>query len=113
MDPDVPDELPSVENFLPTLPRDLRFAIELRHGGWMFSKSCRSFLICLHATMSRARSATADGYRARRCWNWWSRRRQTFSWAVDGAGPGDYRLFARAVSIVPRDLAIANGEATL
>jgi uncharacterized protein YecE (DUF72 family) len=36
MGPDfVPDELPSIETFLPTLPRDLRFAIELRHAGWM------------------------------------------------------------------------------
>src|SRR5947199_4066311 len=39
MGPDfVPDELPSIESFLPTLPRDLRFAIELRHGGWMRSE---------------------------------------------------------------------------
>jgi uncharacterized protein YecE (DUF72 family) len=35
MGPDfAPDELTSIENFLPTLPRDLRFAIELRHSGW-------------------------------------------------------------------------------
>jgi uncharacterized protein YecE (DUF72 family) len=39
MGPDfVPDELPSIESFLPTLPHDLRFAIELRHGGWMRSE---------------------------------------------------------------------------
>jgi len=39
MGPDfVPDELPAIESFLPTLPRDLRFAIELRHSGWMRSE---------------------------------------------------------------------------
>jgi uncharacterized protein YecE (DUF72 family) len=39
MGPDfVPDELPAIEAFLPTLPRDLRFAIELRHSGWMRSE---------------------------------------------------------------------------
>ena len=39
MGPDFgPDELPSIETFLPTLPDDLRFAIELRQEGWMRSK---------------------------------------------------------------------------
>jgi uncharacterized protein YecE (DUF72 family) len=39
MGPDfVPDELPAIESFLPTLPRDLRFAIEIRHSGWMRSE---------------------------------------------------------------------------
>jgi len=39
MGPDFgPDELPSIETFLPTLPDDLRFAIELRQGGWMRSE---------------------------------------------------------------------------
>lgn len=39
MGPDFePDELPSIEDFLPTLPRDLRFAIELRQRGWMRSE---------------------------------------------------------------------------
>jgi uncharacterized protein YecE (DUF72 family) len=32
------DELPAIETFLPTLPRDLRFAIELRQSGWMRSE---------------------------------------------------------------------------
>jgi len=36
MGPDfAPDELPSIEKFLPTLPSDLRFAIELRQSRWM------------------------------------------------------------------------------
>jgi uncharacterized protein YecE (DUF72 family) len=36
MGPDfAPDERSSIENFLPTLPRDIRFAIELRQSGWM------------------------------------------------------------------------------
>ncbi|MBV8544343.1 MAG: DUF72 domain-containing protein, partial [Acidobacteria bacterium] len=36
MGPDFePDELPALEKFLPTLPVDLRFAIELRQSGWM------------------------------------------------------------------------------
>jgi uncharacterized protein YecE (DUF72 family) len=38
MGPDFgPDELPAIEKFLPALPRDLRFAIELRQSGWMGS----------------------------------------------------------------------------
>jgi len=36
MGPDfAPDELPAIEKFLPTLPGDLRFAIELRQSRWM------------------------------------------------------------------------------
>jgi len=36
MGPDfAPDELPAIERFLPTLPSDLRFAIELRQSRWM------------------------------------------------------------------------------
>jgi uncharacterized protein YecE (DUF72 family) len=36
MGPDFgPDELPAIEAFLPTLPDDLRFAIELRQSRWM------------------------------------------------------------------------------
>jgi len=36
MGPDfAPDELPAIEHFLPTLPGDLRFAIELRQSRWM------------------------------------------------------------------------------
>src|ERR1051325_10092435 len=35
MGPDFgPDELPAIERFLPTLPRDVRFAIELRQSRW-------------------------------------------------------------------------------
>lgn len=38
MGPDfAPDELPAVEQFVATLPRDLRFAIELRQSRWMDS----------------------------------------------------------------------------
>lgn len=38
MGPDFgPDELPAIEKFLPALPDDLRFAIELRQSGWMRS----------------------------------------------------------------------------
>lgn len=32
-----PDELPALEQFLPSLPRDLRFALELRQSRWMRS----------------------------------------------------------------------------
>lgn len=40
MGPDfAPDELPAVERFLPTLPGDLRFAIELRQSRWMRSET--------------------------------------------------------------------------
>jgi len=36
MGPDfAPDEMPSLETFLPTLPGDVRFAIELRESRWM------------------------------------------------------------------------------
>src|ERR1044071_97243 len=36
MGPDfTPDELPSLAQFLPSLPHDLRFAVEVRHKGWM------------------------------------------------------------------------------
>ena len=30
-----PVELPALANLLPTLPRDIRFAVEFRHRGWM------------------------------------------------------------------------------
>lgn len=37
MGPDfAPDELPAIERFLPALPRDLRFAIEVRQSAWMY-----------------------------------------------------------------------------
>src|SRR6476619_4478444 len=36
MGPDFgPDELPAIETFLPSLPGDIRFAIELRQSRWM------------------------------------------------------------------------------
>jgi uncharacterized protein YecE (DUF72 family) len=36
MGPDfAPDEFPSLEQIVPLLPRDLRFAVEVRHSGWM------------------------------------------------------------------------------
>jgi uncharacterized protein YecE (DUF72 family) len=39
MGPDFePDELPALEMFLPTLPEDLRFAIEVRQSRWMTSE---------------------------------------------------------------------------
>jgi uncharacterized protein YecE (DUF72 family) len=35
MGPDfVPEELPALEQFIPTLPRDMRFAVEVRHSDW-------------------------------------------------------------------------------
>ena len=38
MGPDfAPDELPALEQFVPNLPRELRFAIELRQSRWMSS----------------------------------------------------------------------------
>lgn len=39
MGPDfAPDELPALERFLPILPRDVRFAVELRQSRWMAPK---------------------------------------------------------------------------
>jgi len=36
MGPDfAPEELPALEEFVPSLPRDLRFAVELRQSRWM------------------------------------------------------------------------------
>ncbi len=36
MGPDfAPDEMPALERFIPRLPRDLRFALEVRQGRWM------------------------------------------------------------------------------
>jgi uncharacterized protein YecE (DUF72 family) len=36
MGPDfAPDELPALERFLPALPRDVRFAVEVRQSGWI------------------------------------------------------------------------------
>lgn len=36
MGPDfAPDELPALERFVPRLPRDVRFAVEVRQGTWM------------------------------------------------------------------------------
>src|SRR5438067_7427601 len=36
MGPDfAPEELPALAEFLPALPRDLRFAVEVRQSGWM------------------------------------------------------------------------------
>jgi uncharacterized protein YecE (DUF72 family) len=31
----VPSELPAIAQFLPSLPRDIRFAVEFRHRGWI------------------------------------------------------------------------------
>ncbi len=31
----VPSELPALAQYLPTLPRDIRFAVEFRHKGWI------------------------------------------------------------------------------
>ena len=43
MGPDFgPDELPAIETFLPTLPGDLRFAIELRQSRWMRPSAAHS-----------------------------------------------------------------------
>lgn len=40
MGPDfAPEELPAVEQFLPTLPRDLRFAIEVRQSSWTHGRT--------------------------------------------------------------------------
>jgi uncharacterized protein YecE (DUF72 family) len=45
MGPDFgPDELPAIEMFLPTLPDDIRFAIELRQSRWM-SADVRPYLV--------------------------------------------------------------------
>jgi uncharacterized protein YecE (DUF72 family) len=40
MGPDfAPDELPAIEQFLPALPRDLRFAIEVRDSSWTHGRT--------------------------------------------------------------------------
>ena len=45
MGPDFePDELPAIETFLPTLPTDIRFAIEFRQSRWM-SADVRPYLM--------------------------------------------------------------------
>jgi uncharacterized protein YecE (DUF72 family) len=50
MGPDfAPDELPSLEQFLPTLPRDLRFAVEVRQGRWTRSDVLPHLLELLRA----------------------------------------------------------------
>jgi uncharacterized protein YecE (DUF72 family) len=50
MGPDfAPDELPSLEQFLPMLPRDLRFAVELRQSRWMGDDILPRLLELLHA----------------------------------------------------------------
>ena len=50
MGPDFgPEELPALEQFVPRLPRDLHFAIELRESRWMRSKVLSSVLELLTA----------------------------------------------------------------
>ena len=50
MGPDfAPDELPALEEFVPALPRDLRFAVELRRRGWMGGEVLRRLLALLSA----------------------------------------------------------------
>jgi uncharacterized protein YecE (DUF72 family) len=60
MGPDfVPDEQSAIETFLPTLPDDLRFAIELRHSGWMKSEVLPQLLDVL--AYHRIALALSDG----------------------------------------------------
>ena len=42
-----PDEMPALEQFLPTLPRDLRFAVEVRQSRWMRADVLPSLLSLL------------------------------------------------------------------
>ncbi len=99
MGPDFgPDELPVLEQFLPGLPRDLRFALELRQSRWMRSDVLPHLLEVLaghgialglsdgrwirrETMLELAERATADFLYVR--------------WM--GAGPRDHRLRARAV----------------
>jgi uncharacterized protein YecE (DUF72 family) len=60
MGPDfAPDELPAIEKFLPTLPSDLRFAIELRQSRWMRSEVLPHLLDVL--ARHRVALALSDG----------------------------------------------------
>jgi uncharacterized protein YecE (DUF72 family) len=48
MGPDFgPDELPALEGFVPRLPRDVRFAIEVRQSRWMRPETRRNLLSLL------------------------------------------------------------------
>ena len=50
MGPDfAPEELPAIEDFLPRLPGDLRFAIELRQSRWTRAEVLPGLLELLHA----------------------------------------------------------------
>jgi uncharacterized protein YecE (DUF72 family) len=65
MGPDfAPDELPAIEQFLPTLPRDLRFAIEIRQSRWL-ERDVRQHLLGLLAHYGVA-LALSDGRWIRR-----------------------------------------------
>jgi uncharacterized protein YecE (DUF72 family) len=65
MGPDfAPEELPAIEQFLPTLPRDLRFAIEVRQSRWM-DRDVRQHLLGLLAHYGVA-LALSDGRWIRR-----------------------------------------------
>ena len=65
MGPDfAPEELPAIEQFLPTLPRDLRFAIEIRQSRWM-DRDVRQHLLGLLAHYGVA-LALSDGRWIRR-----------------------------------------------
>ena len=60
MGPDfAPDELPALEHFLPRLPRDLRFAVEVRQRRWMRRETLPDLLSLL--TEQGVALALSDG----------------------------------------------------
>ena len=65
MGPDfAPDELPALERFLPSLPRDIRFAVEVRQARWM-EPQIRTRLLALLQDLGIA-LALSDGRWIRR-----------------------------------------------
>jgi uncharacterized protein YecE (DUF72 family) len=65
MGPDFgPDELPALEGFVPRLPRDLRFAVEVRQSAWMRSETRAKLLELL--TEQGIALALSDGRWIRR-----------------------------------------------
>lgn len=57
-----PDQFATLEEFLPLLPDDLRFAVELRHQGWI-NRETHDLL-----TMHRVALALSDGHWVPRTW---------------------------------------------
>ena len=104
MGPDfAPDELPALEQFLPRLPRGLRFALELRER-WMGPRKHPAPLAGAAGavTASHSRSATPGGSHGRRCWSWRSAPRRTFSMCAGWGRTARSPTTRTCSSIVPR-----------